>query len=62
VAANDPAKRGAGDCAFVAPYCAVLDGLGPYGSGAHAERESVELDSLVTQATRAAITLLRLTR
>lgn len=62
VAANDPAKRGAGDCAFVAPYCAVLDGLGPFGTGAHAERESVELDSLVSQATRAAITLLRLTR
>lgn len=62
VAANDPAKRGAGDCAFVAPYCAVLDGLGPYGFGAHAERESIELNSLVAQATRAAILLYRLTR
>jgi len=62
VVANDPAKRGAGDCAFVAPYCAVLDGLGPYGSGAHAERESIELNSLVAQATRAAVLLYRLTR
>lgn len=62
VVANDPAKRGAGDCAFVAPYCAVLDGLGPYGAGAHAERESVELKSLVSQATRAAVLLYRLTR
>lgn len=62
VVANDPAKRGAGDCAFVAPYCAVLDGLGPYGSGAHAERETVELNSLVAQATRTAVLLYRLTR
>ena len=62
VGANDPTQRGAGDCAFVAPYCAVLDGLGPYGTGAHAARESVELKSLVTQAARAAVLIYRLTR
>ena len=62
VVANDPAQRGAGDAAFAAPHCAVLDGLGPYGAGAHAERESVELNSLVTQATRAAVLIYRLTR
>lgn len=62
VKANDPARRGAGDCAFVAPYCAVLDGLGVFGSGAHADRESVELKSLVSQSTRAAVLLYRLTR
>lgn len=62
VAANDPAQRGAGDSAFVAPYCAVLDGLGAYGSGAHADRETVELNSLVTQAARAAVLIYRLTR
>jgi glutamate carboxypeptidase len=62
VAANDPAQRGAGDSAFTAPYCAVLDGLGPYGSGAHAARETVDLTSLVPQATRAALLIYRLTR
>ncbi|WP_414661378.1 M20/M25/M40 family metallo-hydrolase [Horticoccus sp. 23ND18S-11] len=62
VAANDPTQRGAGDAAFVAPYCGVLDGLGPYGVGAHAARESVELKSLVTQAARAAVLIYRLTR
>ena len=62
IVANDPAKRGAGDAAFVAPYCAVLDGLGVYGSGAHTEGESVDLKSLVPQATRAALLLYRLTR
>jgi glutamate carboxypeptidase len=62
VAANDPAQRGAGDSAFAAPHCAVLDGLGPYGSGAHAARETVDLASLVPQATRAALLIYRLTR
>lgn len=62
VKGNNPAQRGAGDSAFVAPYCAVLDGLGPYGAGAHAERETLNLNSLVPQATRAAILIYRLTR
>ncbi|MES2694606.1 MAG: M20/M25/M40 family metallo-hydrolase [Verrucomicrobiota bacterium] len=62
VKGNEPSQRGAGDGAFVAPYCAVLDGLGPYGTGAHAERETVDLKSLVPQATRAAILIYRLTR
>jgi glutamate carboxypeptidase len=62
VAANDPAQRGAGDAAFVAPYCGVLDGLGAYGSGAHAERETVDLATLPEQAARAALLIYRLTR
>lgn len=62
VKANDPAQRGAGDSAFVAPYCAVLDGLGPYGTGAHAALETVELPSLASQAARAAVLMYRLTR
>ena len=62
VVATDPAQRGAGDSAFAAPYCAVLDGLGPYGSGAHAARESAELASFAPQATRAAVLIYRLTR
>lgn len=62
VVANDPAQRGAGDSAFVARDCAVLDGLGAYGSGAHAERETVDLKSLPNQAARAAVLIYRLTR
>lgn len=62
VVANNAANRGAGDSAFVAPYCAVLDGLGPSGSGAHAEREAVDLKSMSTQAARAAVLIYRLTR
>ncbi|MBI5771851.1 MAG: M20/M25/M40 family metallo-hydrolase [Verrucomicrobia bacterium] len=62
VAGNDPTRRGAGDAAFVAPYCGTLDGLGIFGSGAHADRESADLKSLVSQSTRAAVLLYRLTR
>lgn len=62
MAANDAAQRGAGDSAFAAPHCAVLDGLGVYGQGAHAERESVDLNSLPSQVARAAVLLYRLTR
>lgn len=62
VAGNNPAQRGAGDSAFAAPHCAVLDGLGPFGTGAHAERETVDLKSLVPQTTRAALLIYRLTR
>jgi glutamate carboxypeptidase len=40
----------------------VLDGLGPYGTGAHAERETVDLNSITLQATRAALLIYRLTR
>jgi glutamate carboxypeptidase len=62
VKANDPTQRGAGDAAFAAPYCGVLDGLGVYGTGAHAQRESIDLNSLVPQTTRAALLIYRLTR
>jgi glutamate carboxypeptidase len=60
--ANDPAQRGAGDAAFVAPYVATLDGLGPYGAGSHAPRESLNLKSLPPQVARAAVMIYRLTR
>jgi glutamate carboxypeptidase len=62
LAANDPAQRGAGDSAFAAAHCAALDGLGPYGRGAHAEGETVNLQSFVPQVTRAAVLIYRLTR
>jgi len=62
VVANDPVQRGAGDSAFVAPHCAVIDGLGAYGGGAHTDRETADVKSLVSQAQRAAVLLYRLTR
>jgi len=62
VKATDPLMRGAGDSAFASPHAAVLDGLGAYGMGAHAERETVDLASLPVQAARAAVLIYRLTR
>jgi glutamate carboxypeptidase len=62
VGPNDPAQRGAGDAAFASAYCRTLDGLGPSGMGAHAERENVDLKSLAPQTARAAVLIYRLTR
>ncbi|KLI64080.1 peptidase M20 [Aurantiacibacter marinus] len=55
-----PALRGAADISFVAPYTDGLAGMGPNGSGAHAEGESVDLASFIRQAQRAAILMTRL--
>lgn len=57
----DPAKRGAGDIAFVAAIVPGLAGMGVAGSGAHAEGERVDLSSLPLQAKRAAVLMSRLT-
>jgi glutamate carboxypeptidase len=51
---------GAGDIAFVAPYVPGLVGVGALGAGAHAEGETVYLDSLPTQAKRMAVLMYRL--
>ena len=56
-----PALRGAADISFVAPYTDGLAGMGPSGSGSHAEGESVDLRSITRQAKRAAILMSRLT-
>jgi glutamate carboxypeptidase len=56
----DPAKRGAADSGFVAADVATLGGLGMAGEGAHAEGESVDLNSLTRQALRAAVLISRL--
>ncbi len=57
-----PARRGAADISFVAPLVdAALAGMGPNGSGSHADGESVDLDSIIRQAQRAAILMSRLT-
>jgi glutamate carboxypeptidase len=55
-----PAKRGAGDINFVAPYIDGLIGFGPSGSNSHAPGETVDLTTLTRQAQRAAIMMSRL--
>lgn len=58
--AFDPARRGAADISFVAPYTDALAGLGGYGEGAHSPNESFHLSSLPVAAQRAAILIHRL--
>ena len=59
----DPSKRGAADISFVAPHVdAALAGMGPDGSGAHSENESLDLSSFPKTTARAAILIYRLTR
>jgi glutamate carboxypeptidase len=61
-APNDPGRRGAGDISFVAPYVSGIGGLGAQGTGSHTERETVNLETLPQQITRAALLIYRLTR
>jgi glutamate carboxypeptidase len=56
----DPLSRGAGDIGFVAADVDGLAGMGPAGSGAHTERELVDLSSFHLQAKRAAILMSRI--
>ena len=56
----DPLKRGAGDISFVAGDVDGLAGLGPDSDGDHAVGETVDLNSIVRQAQRAAILMSRL--
>lgn len=60
MAEYNPARRGAADSGFVAPYVDTLGGLGAVSSGAHAVGESINLALLPQQAARSArfITLL----
>ncbi len=62
VGALDPAKRGAADIAFAAPYTAAINGLGVRGGGAHTPDEWVDLRSLPAATARAAAFLYRLSR
>jgi glutamate carboxypeptidase len=57
-----PAKRGAGDVSFVAPYVDSISGFGSLGGGAHAPGETVDLSRQPIQTTRAALFIYRLTR
>ena len=58
----DPRLGGAGDIAFVAPYVPGLVGTGALGAGAHAEGETVFLDSLSRQSKRMALLMYRLSK
>jgi len=60
VSGNDPTSRGAADISFVAPHVDGIDGLGPWGGGAHSPSEWIDLSSLVKATKRAAILLHRL--
>lgn len=60
MAEMDPMERGAGDISFVAPYIPGLVGTGAAGNGAHAEGETVLLDSIPRQAKRSALLIYRL--
>ena len=57
---DDPLSRGTADISFVAPHVDGIDGLGPWGEGAHSPNETLELPSLVIAAQRAAVLLHRL--
>jgi glutamate carboxypeptidase len=59
---TDPIFGGAGDIAFVASYVPGLVGVGAMGAGAHADGETVYLDSLPQQAKRMAVLMYRLGR
>ena len=58
----NPMQRGAGDIAFVSPYVPGLVGTGAMGEGAHAEGETVFLDSIPRQAKRMALLMYRLSK
>lgn len=57
----DPGARGAGDISHIAAIVpASLAGLGAHGTGAHSEKESLDIQSLIRQSQRAAMLVYRL--
>lgn len=58
----DPGCRGAGDISHIASLVsASLAGLGPVGTGAHSEKETLDIQSLPIQTQRAALLIYWLT-
>lgn len=58
----DPGSRGAGDISHIASLVlASLAGLGPVGTGAHSDKETLDIHSLPIQTERAALLIYRLT-
>ena len=61
VRAVDPRKAGAADISFVADRVEMaLDGLGLMGAGGHTSDETADMDTLTSQAARAALLMWRL--
>ena len=61
VSALDPGLRGTADIVFAVPYVkAAIDGLGVLGTGAHSEKESIDLNSFPKLIQRTALLLYRL--
>jgi glutamate carboxypeptidase len=57
----DSGLRGAADISHIAAITrANLDGLGPVGTGAHSEKETLDINSLPIQTQKAAILMYRL--
>ncbi|WP_339056814.1 M20 family metallopeptidase [Candidatus Regiella endosymbiont of Tuberolachnus salignus] len=53
-----PEMRGGADISYISRYVpASLDGLGPWGEGAHSEKETLDVDSLPVVTKRAALFL-----
>lgn len=58
----DPGSRGAGDISHIASFVsASLAGLGPVGTGAHSDKETLDIHSLSIQTQRAALLIYWLT-
>lgn len=58
----DPGSRGAGDISHIASLVsASLAGLGPVGTGAHSDKETLDIQSLSIQTERAALLIYWLT-
>ncbi|HEX5787409.1 MAG TPA: hypothetical protein VFY03_04480, partial [Woeseiaceae bacterium] len=60
--ALDPARRGAADISFAAPYTDALAGMGGLGEGGHTPAERFDLSSLPLAVKRAALLMYRLSR
>ncbi|TLY48636.1 MAG: M20 family metallopeptidase [Gammaproteobacteria bacterium] len=61
VTSLDPGLRGAADISHIAAITqAKLDGLGPLGTGAHSEKETLDIKSLSIQTQRAALLIYHL--
>ena len=63
VQAVDPARAGAADVAFIAPYVPmIIDGIGLSGHDDHSDKETADLRMLPVQAKRTAVLLSRLNK
>lgn len=57
-----PARRGAGDVSFAAPYLDSISGLGALGTNSHVAGETIDLTRQPIQTKRTALLIYRLTQ